>query len=775
MSQSKPEKAQNVSSKRNKSPSLQTRLVSFMLLVALVPLIIIATRDTLQTQLALTNGAEISLKSGAEQTANSLDSFIQTTLDSVGTEAQFIDFITYLTLSPAQRSGTNVQARALDLLNKLSKKGNANIVSYALVATDGNVFIDTADFYVDNNESNEAYFSQVRFNNKPIVTAVTYAEDKTTSITFASKILNNNGEFIGILRVKYDSAVLQDVITKSVGPSANTSVLLLDQFHIRMADSQNPGLILKSIVPLEKVDYLIAVDSHRFLDIPAIDQATNFPDFELALNNAVNQPFFSADITPDISGDDTIAVSFLQTQPWTVAYSRPTSIFLADVQKQIRANIILVIVASILTAVIATVVARRLTSPIIALTKVANSISQGDLSARAKIDTTDEIGLLANTFNKMSLQIQELITGLEQRVTQRTTELEQRTTELEQITMQSEKRADELQTISEIARYISIEKDLENLLPLITKTVSERFGYYHIGIFLLNENRKFAILRAANSPGGQVMLSRQHKLEVGQVGIVGNVTATGKPLIALDTGADAHYFNNPDLPETRSEMALPLTAHGTIIGALDVQSTIPNAFTNTDVSILGLLSDQLAIAIDNARLLDETRNALAEARSLFREYLADAWQKKSTSAILGYHQTLTGGQLITGKKTRDIEEIPGDAEKETLTIPIQMRDQTIGTLNIRPSNDGKTWNTEEINIVRAVAERLGLALDNARLFEETSSRASREHIVSDITTKIRSTNDPQEMIKTAVEELKRALGVTRVDILPQKIAPPPDK
>jgi twitching motility protein PilJ len=104
-----------------------------------------------------------------------------------------------------------------------------------------------------------------------------------------------------------------------------------------------------------------------------------------------------------------------------------------------------------------------------------------------------------------------------------------------------------------------------------------------------------------------------------------------------------------------------------------------------------------------------------------------------------------------------------------------MRDQTIGTLNIRPSNNGKTWNTEEINIVRAVAERLGLALDNARLFEETSSRASREHIVSDITTKIRSTNDPQEMIKTAVEELKRALGVTRVDILPQKIAPPPDK
>ena len=145
------------------------------------------------------------------------------------------------------------------------------------------------------------------------------------------------------------------------------------------------------------------------------------------------------------------------------------------------------------------------------------------------------------------------------------------------------------------------------------------------------------------------MLERQHKLEVGQVGIVGNVTSTGNPRIALDTGADAVYFNNPDLPETHSEMALPLTARGTIIGALDVQSTIPNAFTDADISILGLLADQIAIAIDNVRLLEETQNALEESQSVFREYLADAWQKKSTSEIIGYHQTLTGGQLITGK------------------------------------------------------------------------------------------------------------------------------
>ena len=772
MSQSKSEQTQNISRNTNNATSLQTRLVLFVLLVALVPLIIIATRDTLQTQQALTNGAEASLKSSAAQTANSLDNFIQTTVNSIAGDAQFVDFKSYLTLSPS--APPIEQARALDLLNKLRDKSSSHIISYALVDTKGNVLLDTYAFNAGNNESGEAYFPQVQFSDKPIASVVTYSEDKTPIITFASKVKNINGEYVGILRAKYNAAILQDVITDSVGPSTDASVLLLDPLNIRMADTHNPELIQKSIVPLEQIDYLLAKDSNRFLDIPREEQATNYLDLELALDNAANKPFFRADISPDTAGDDTFAVAFMKTLPWTIAYSRPTSAFLADVQKQIRINIILVITASILIMIIATLVVRSLTSPIISLTKTANAISQGDLSARAEINSTDEIGLLANTFNKMSSQIQGLVTDLEQRVEQRTKELEQRTVELEKITRQSEKRADELQTIAEVAGYISTEKDLESLLPLITQTVSERFGYYHIGIFLLNENGKFAVLRAANSPGGQRMLQRQHKLEVGQVGIVGNVTSTGSPRIALDTGADAVYFNNPDLPETHSEMALPLTARGTIIGALDVQSTIPNAFTDADISILGLLADQIAIAIDNVRLLEETKNALEESQSVFREYLADAWQKKSTSEILGYHQTLTGGQLITSKAIKEID-IPVDSENGTLAIPIRLRDQVIGTLNIRPNNDGRTWSADEVSIVQAVTERLGLALDNARLFEETSSRASREHLVSDITAKIRSTNDPQEMIKTAVEELKRALGATRVEIVPQKIVPPPDK
>jgi len=423
--------------------------------------------------------------------------------------------------------------------------------------------------------------------------------------------------------------------------------------------------------------------------------------------------------------------------------------------------------------IVAWFVVFAISQPIRRLQLAAEQVTKGDYTQRVVKIAKDELWYLTNSFNSMAEQIQGLVTGLEQRVAQRTSELEHRSAELGKATEQSEKRANELQTIAEVAQYLSTEKELKLLLPLITQTVSERSGFYHVGIFLLNDNRKYPVLRAANSSGGQKMLERQHKLEVGQVGIVGNVTSTGNPRIALDTDADTVYFNNPDLPETRSEMALPLTTRGTIIGALDVQSTTPNAFTGADISILGLLADQIAIAIDNVRLLEETRHALEESQTVFREYLADAWQKKTTSEIMGYYQGLTGGQLITSKATKETG-IPVDNREDTLTVPIKLRDQVIGTLNIRPNTDGRTWSNDEVNIVQAITERLGLALDNARLFEETSSRASREHLVSDITTKIRNTTDPQEMVKTAVEELKRALGVTRVEIVPKKIAPPPD-
>jgi GAF domain-containing protein len=150
------------------------------------------------------------------------------------------------------------------------------------------------------------------------------------------------------------------------------------------------------------------------------------------------------------------------------------------------------------------------------------------------------------------VNLKQLQGELEQRVVQRTAELE--------------RRAGQLQAISNVARSIASVQNMDELLPAITQLVGEKFGYYHAGIFLLDENQEYALLRASNSEGGKRMLERQHKLKLDTNSIVGYTTLRGDSRIALDVGADAVFFNNPDLPDTRSEMALPLRVGGNVIG-----------------------------------------------------------------------------------------------------------------------------------------------------------------------------------------------------------------
>ncbi len=764
MSQSRIVQTKHTTGKRNNNLPLQTRLVLFVLIVALIPLIAVATRDTIQTQQALTRGAEISLKSGATQTANSLDSFIQTTLDSIGIEAQFIDFTTYITLSIYARPGS-VQTRAQDLLEKLSQTGNTNIISYALVDTNGSVLLDSSNPNVQSNESKEVYFSQIQFSNTPIVTAVTYSDDQIPSLTFASKVFNDNGGYIGILRVKYNSTVLQDVITESLGPSTDASVLLLDQLNIRMADSRNPELILKSIVPLNLIDYLLAVDSRRFLDIPREEQATNFIDFAYALDTAEEQPFFRVDISPDTPGDDTVAVAFMKTQPWVVTYSRPTSIFLAEVQNQTRTNIFLMIGISVLISIITGVVARNLTMPIITLTKTANSISMGDLNARVDVKTTDEIGLLASAFNSMTDQLQTTLIGLEQRIEERTADLKKNKLELE--------------TVADVAREIAIIRDMDTLLNVSANLIQERLNYYHVGIFLVDERGEYASLRAASSVAAEKMLANKYKLRVGKAGVVGNVTSTGQAYIALDVGLDAVHFENPLLPDTRSEMALPLRSHSITIGALDIQANIPNAFNQQDIQTLQIMADQLAAAIENAQLVQQVEGTLNELTRSNRIQVQQIWQSTiDKRAVPTYEydglqinaipqnlapellEKLAAGKPIVVPPENDQNGSKNNTN--TLLIPLMVLNQVIGVIGLEQADPSHKWTEEEIAVAQAAASRAALTLENARLLEESQRRASKERTILESTARIGSAINIENILQATAEELERVLGDSEV-------------
>lgn len=392
-------------------------------------------------------------------------------------------------------------------------------------------------------------------------------------------------------------------------------------------------------------------------------------------------------------------------------------------------------------------IGNSVTAPLQKLTNVAKDVAAGNLNARADVSTRDEIGILGNTLNNMSATAQELVSNLEGIVAERTQMIE--------------KRVAQIQAVAEVGKAVAAQRDLEELLNRATHLISNRFGFYHVGIFLLDPRNEYAILRAANSSGGKVMLEREHKLRVGIEGIVGTVANSDQARIALDVGKDAVYFDNPDLPQTRSEMALPLIAGGEVLGVLDVQSTEANAFADDDIPALQTLADQLATAVQNARLLRDTQEALFAARKATGEISRQGWktllQDINTTGYVG----LTRGEVVPVASDMDTSTkqalMTGNyvvsEDQHSISIPIITRGQTIGMLRLTKPTHTERWTPEEIADVESLSDQISNALESARLFNDAQRQAAREFTIGTISDRLGKALDIDEIMETAVREL----------------------
>jgi GAF domain-containing protein len=355
--------------------------------------------------------------------------------------------------------------------------------------------------------------------------------------------------------------------------------------------------------------------------------------------------------------------------------------------------------------------------------------------------------------------------------------VEQRTAELDASNQRNINRAKQFEAIALVARSISSTQDFEVLLPQITKLISREFGFYHVGIFLLDSRKDYAVLSAANSEGGQRMLERNHRLLVGETGIVGYVTSTGKARVALDTGTDAAFFNNPDLPETRSEIALPLQVGDEIIGALDVQSTESNAFHEEDINVLGTLADQVSIAIQNAKQFEATRKALTESDILSRQFVQTGWRQFTKSQnLIGVRHTGAKATLLyarnkkekgNGTGTSNREQLQSKTRGASLSLPVKLRGEVIGSVNVHAAGN-RQFDQDELDIVTAIIERAAIAMENARLLAESQKRAAKERTIGEISAKISAQSDIHELLKVAAQELNHTLPGTEIAIQFQK-------
>ncbi len=417
---------------------------------------------------------------------------------------------------------------------------------------------------------------------------------------------------------------------------------------------------------------------------------------------------------------------------------------------------------AILIAIAAVAIsASSIAEPISALASIAEGFAAGKLSARASINRRDEIGALGNAYDQMAEQLQDIIGKLEQRVADRTKDLENQSLRL--------------RASAEIARDAATAHNLTELLDKAGTLIQNRFELYHTGIFLLDNNKEFAVLTASPTEAGKQMIANNHKLRIGEVGIVGRVAFTEEPRITLDTGADAVFFNNPYLPNTRSEMALPLKVENRMIGVLDVQSDQPQAFDEGDIAIMQILADQLATAIERARLLQQVEQNLSDLQKAYGQFTREGWKTLGESGLLtktGYRfdniriQSIsetpvhgdevmkTGSAVIRNRTTTGIDE-------NQVVIPIKLRGQTIGVVSAN-LKDGFSQNT--ITTLELAIERLAQSLESARLTEQSRQRADREQAIAQIAANISSATEFDAILRTTVEEVGKSLSDAEVSI-----------
>jgi len=311
-----------------------------------------------------------------------------------------------------------------------------------------------------------------------------------------------------------------------------------------------------------------------------------------------------------------------------------------------NSSILIVVVTAIVVTILITIVTNRLLAPLGDLTEFAERISRGDWQYRVPEERDDELGLLAQAFNRMATDLRGIYQSLEERV---------------------EERTRQIQTASQVARAVTATPALEDLLLKAVNLIRDQFGYYYVSIFLLDEHNEYANLAEATGDVGKALIARGHRLQVGGQSIIGWVTSNNQPRVSSEVSQDPVHFRNEFLPDTRAELAVPLQVGGTVLGALDVQSDHVEAFKPQDVEVLQTLADQLSAAIQNARLAQSSALAADRARVISQV-------TQELSGMLEVEQVLERAASVLhqalGQPELQVELVLSQEYQESSTRPI---------------------------------------------------------------------------------------------------------
>jgi len=336
---------------------------------------------------------------------------------------------------------------------------------------------------------------------------------------------------------------------------------------------------------------------------------------------------------------------------------------------------------------------------------------------------------------------------------------------------ESDKQRSKLISVRQITRDIAQQTNQQKMLTDAADLICNQFGFTFAAIFLADEHNEFADLVAGSGQVGKQMIEQGHKLRIREEGIVGYVVARGETRLALDVGIDSVHKLNPLLPDTRSEIGIPLKTANKVLGALDIQSDRDSAFSQDDVDLLQSLADQLSVMIAKTRQMQSLESQVHELQSSMGESVRGVWHshlqgsRKNLAFNFSENHLSDGNSVLllesnnSNDKFSSIETIE---EESILTVPIKLRDQILGVIQLRYK--GKKIPPRLVNLVNTATDRLSMAIENARLLETIQERAEREHKVGEISSKVRSAQTVESILQTAVTELGKSLGINEVSI-----------
>lgn len=601
-----------------------------VMFVALLALVLLYTRSTRQ---ALLGEANQTLYAAALRTATSVDAFLSTNLSTVRAEALLPEISEFVSLSPTEQTVALQETSILEVLNTLRRKDLFHIESYGILNQAGRNIADTSLPYIGQDESETDYFRRSMETGLPYLSPVRFAERVGgVYFHFSAPIRNDVGVIIGVLRVRYSVGFLQQLVTQVRGSAGQGSfAVLLDENGLRLAHDTAPDLVFKTVIPLDPEIAEVLRDAGRLPNLPLEALSTDVPDLYSGLLASDKQPFFVADAHDGTTPLEALAVVRLENHPWYVVFAQSQETFLRPINRAVRVTVILAVLVAVLVTALAFWVVNWLTRPVIHLTAVAEQIARGNLDVEANVESADEVGHLARTFNLMTVQLRENLDGLRHTNEHLRQEIieRRRIEEERRVLLEEEQRQRILaETLREVTLALTSQIGFESVLEEILNQAQRIVPYRTAHIALLERDMLRPVRWSGYDQNDAEAYIRTVIHNISQLPIDMEAIGTRAPVLIDDTLAEPRWQIFEATAWIRSYLVLPICLQDRVLGVLRFHGDTPGFFASEHIQRSLPLVSAAAIAIEKAALVEGLESEVAARTAEIR-----AEQEKSETLL----------------------------------------------------------------------------------------------------------------------------------------------